>query len=261
MSHALALSGPLWVAQVALGFAVVVGAAACVVRRQTPALIPLSFGLLWFFAALFPSITAGNIVYEHWLYLPMAGLMLGAAEAFARWADARKAFAPRERKVFLVLLAATALMLGALTARQNLVWRDSETLYQNVIRSGDPAPNAHLNLGAAYAGRGGYEAALEEYKLAERDFALSNDTFTGDGRPPLETARARALLALGGAAREDEALRHLERALTKDPLYLAALDTLASYYAKQGNTRMAEETKARAEAVRQKIGSLMKPDY
>ena len=69
------------------GLAIFVMAALSVIWRQDKKHLPLNWGLLWFGAAyalhtgLF--FAADRPVYEHWMYLPSAGLFLGIAQTLA----------------------------------------------------------------------------------------------------------------------------------------------------------------------------------
>jgi tetratricopeptide (TPR) repeat protein len=239
MGHAVSASG----AQAFGGIAFFAAAICFVLRDQTQKTLPISFGIVWFFAAFVPSFCAGNIVFEHWMYLPTAGLFLGAAGAL-----------PQNGKL-LIPAFFLALLLGVLTWNQNEIWRDPETFYTHIIASGDPAPNAHSNLGVFYANKGDTAAALKEYALAEKDFARTTDTFTANGRAALETDIAAALFAQGGAAHRDEALDHLKKAIEIDPDYYFALDKLATYYRQRGEATEAARYQSKADALARKFGA------
>lgn len=145
--------------------AVVVGAVALVLtglllwslRRQRL----LLFGLLWFLLALLPT---SQIVINHihradrFLYLPLAGLVLAGAMAVRPFGR----FVPQG----LVPKAAvgavgvwSVLFLAILSSAQLQTWRDSITMWDNVVRVEPKNALAHFALGNNLAKAGHYDLA------------------------------------------------------------------------------------------------------
>ena len=94
--------------------------------------LALTFGLLWFAAAQSPNtgivVPVDGIVSEHWMYMPTMGLFLGIAESFSGILRGR-------RKAGVLLVAAMTSALCVATFRQNMVWRNIDTLYKNIKRN------------------------------------------------------------------------------------------------------------------------------
>ena len=183
-----------------------------------------------------------------------------------------------------VVSGGIVLALGALTIRQNLIWRDSVTLFQYTIRSlepDSPRPDLHSRLGLAYLDRGGDmddEAALREilaYPLPVDAMVSVGWTFLNKGKPdkaaavftkgaesPLlqseaESSRAPLYNGLGVAQARRGALGPAETALTEavrlDPRYLEARSNL-------GQCLIAERKYDRAVAELRALVSLSRDD-
>ena len=102
-----------------------------------------------------------------------------------------------------MILGMGIISLGGLslrTSRQILVWRDSETLWADVI-SREPASIAYQNLGMALAERGNISGAMSYFREALR---LDPDD------PEVHNDMGAVLLAAGKA---DEASLHFRQAL------------------------------------------------
>jgi protein O-mannosyl-transferase len=106
----------------------------------------LAFAICWFFitlsveSSLFP---ISDVMMEHRMYLPMAGLALGGAWLFT----AAAAWAPRGA------LAAGAVVVAGLvtlTIARNVVWRSPLTLWLDAADKSPGRARSHVNLGAVY---------------------------------------------------------------------------------------------------------------
>lgn len=132
-------------APVLAGFAFLVALAALgvwQVRRR-----PLvAFAILWFFLTLIPEsslLALDDVMVEHRMYLPMAGLALAAAWLFS----AAAARAPRRARV---AGAAVIAVLVALTFARNVVWRSPITLWLDAAEKSPAKPRPHVNAGVGY---------------------------------------------------------------------------------------------------------------
>ncbi len=249
MKHVLEATGGLWAAQAAFGVFAVGGLAAIVFRPQSLLTLPLSWGSLWFFFALSPVLSMGRVAYEHWMYLPMTGLTLGLLEGIAITVNKRFT-----KTVFLFGLFVLSLF-GSMAWQQNKSWRDPITFCNNVFASGRPAPEAHILLGTHYARGGNYDAARNQFELAERDLALSSDRHSIDNRDVLHVNLAALLRTMpGNEHHRDEALRHLEIAIKLNPLSYPALVQLAEEYKQRGDAAHAKVYEDTAAALRRKAG-------
>ncbi len=136
----------------------------------------LGFGALWFLVALSPVsnffVQIGTVFADRYLYLPSVGFCIAvAAIAAIGW---EKAYLRPNPAVGTLGRAALALLIAAIsigciwqTSRTTHVWRDSETLWKNVLAQ-DPANHtAHFNLAREYQ-----EQALSEPAAKRRDELL-----------------------------------------------------------------------------------------
>lgn len=219
-----------------------------ILRKQTPTTLPLSWGLIWFGVAFLPVASVGDILYEHWMYLPTVGLFLGLAQTI---------FLTRKvHSKFLTLLISFVVCCGLsyLTWQQNYVWKDAVTFYNNIIGQGGPAPEAHTDLGVYYALTGDYQSALKHYEIADQEFLKAGDSTTVDNRSVLYNDIAMTLLDMPDReAHQDEALRHLLRAIELDPNNYLVLQNLTKVYLLRGDKKNAEYYSDRANMIEKKF--------
>jgi len=188
-------------------FFLLIASLALIIRHYWPRNRLVVFGLLWFLLILLPRtniISINRPLYEHWLYLPMAGFWLALAYISADILSSWK----RKREALVIILSLTLVYFGFLTVRRNLDWRDPITFYEKNLRY---TPNSFIqrnNLGMAYADAGRFSEAIVQYRQA---LALS------DVYPQVHSNLANALAATGGAAMAKE---EYYRALDIDPGFL-----------------------------------------
>lgn len=132
--------------------------------RKGGAALVISFGILWFFIALSVEssiIPIQDIIFEHRVYLPMAGASIAFATAFFHVAG---------RNGLAKLVAATFIIaaLGAATYARNMVWSDTLTLWEDVVRKSPWSSLGHMNLGVEYYSRKMTDKAILEFKEAIR---------------------------------------------------------------------------------------------
>ncbi len=210
-----------------------IGAAAWASRRTRPG---AAVGGLWFAGMLVPSI---GLVWmgttegagDRFTYLPAIGLSLLAVS----WLDGHL----RGRGLWAAAGAATLLAAAIGTARQLPVWKNSGTLYARVLEVSPFHLQANLNYGIWLQEEGRTEEAQEHYRHAAAHSAKGPETLGAAGygwvlegrareaksllEPALADPRAPALVhgAYGMACLHlgdvSSAVRHLERALERDP--------------------------------------------
>ncbi len=123
--------------------------------------LALSFGLLWFAATLSPYtgivIPVDALVAEGWMYIPMMGLFLGAAQA------ATGLFEKKQDAARLLVLA-LAFSLSTATFLQNRVWEQHlETVYQNTVQDLEPGERLYV-MGLFYLQQGDFDEAIEQFQ-------------------------------------------------------------------------------------------------
>jgi tetratricopeptide (TPR) repeat protein len=162
----------------------------------------ISFGLAWFLILLLPRtniISINRPLYEHWLYLPMAGFWLAVlalvGKAVDMLAGRGKALL---RIIAIAIFSAIIIISGALTTSRNRDWRDPITFYEKNLRYTPNSYIQHNNLGMAYAAAGRLEEAENEYR---RSLAL-------DQRYPQVTYNLGNVLASQGRLEEAEKEYH-----------------------------------------------------
>lgn len=119
----------------------------------------LGFAILWFFITLSVEssvIGLTDVMAEHRMYLPMAGLALGIGSLFVAAVER----APRLASTAGVLIAAG---LVALTFARNLVWLSPVTLWVDAAEKSPAKARPHTNAGAAYHAADRFEEAVEHY--------------------------------------------------------------------------------------------------
>ena len=143
----------------------------------------ITFGTFFFFATLLPVLPI-KIVADRYTYIPSIGLFFIAAEGFNWLTRSRK-----ERIKIIKIIAATLLIgiLGTfsyLTWGRCQVWRDSLSLWDDVLKKYPNTPIAYNNRGEAYLRKGDYERAISNYNQALRmdpDFGRANYFYVNRG--------------------------------------------------------------------------------
>jgi hypothetical protein len=179
LSAPVLASAALLIALAALGFSQV--------RRRPLA----AFAILWFFVTLGPesSVFALNdVMVEHRMYLPMAGLVLGIGSLFAAAVD-------RAPRAALGAGAVVAAGLVALTFARNLIWLSPITLWLDAAEKSPRKSRPHVNAGMGYVDLERLDDAVAEFCQAlkldpdDRD-ALGNLDFAVDKQGKLDSGDA-----------------------------------------------------------------------
>lgn len=129
----------------------------------------VSFGILWFFLALSVEssiIPIRDVINEHRLYLPSAGIFMASAAVLDRLIPANV--------VRGALSALLVLVLSVATVHRNSIWSDPETVWADVIAKAPNNARAYNNLGVVYKERREYAKALEQFEKSlktDRNFA------------------------------------------------------------------------------------------
>ena len=144
-------------------------AAAFYMRRRAkrggdPALLLISFGVLWFFLTLSLEssfIPIPDVIFEHRAYLPSAGIFI--AVSAAGFLAARGV--PRCRRAFAFAAICVVAALTAATLARNAVWTDELRFWRDNADKSPHKARPLVNLGREYALRGDTSdarACLEE---------------------------------------------------------------------------------------------------
>ncbi|MDP2653018.1 MAG: tetratricopeptide repeat protein [Candidatus Omnitrophota bacterium] len=176
-----------------------------------------SFGIFWCLVTLslessvFP---ISDVIFEHRLYLPMAGFAVMAA--YGIW------LAVRTPARFLLVIYLLAAVLGTLTYQRNFFWHDELNFYLDMARRSPNKARIRNNLGNYYVAKGNLAAAVKEYEKAL----------------DLDPAFPEALNNLGNiyaeTGRREEGKALLERAVAADPRFYEAHYNLGFLLWEQG---------------------------
>jgi tetratricopeptide (TPR) repeat protein len=119
----------------------------------------LRLAAVWFIVMLAPALYAirqfgaESVVQERYLYLPSIGFCLIVALGVEYLAIGRLAFA-RSRVIALSALMALIVLWGAVLIRQNRVWANDITLFENCVDVDPSSINARIALARAYYNSG-----------------------------------------------------------------------------------------------------------
>jgi len=219
------------------------------------------YGLLFFLVTLLPvsqliTVAGPEIAANRYTYLPLAGIFYILAEGFCFLFGRR--LIPAAWKKLLVAAAAVAIVCLTFTARQRAqTWRDSISLWTDVLRNNPLVPEAYNNRGAVYAGLRQYDRALADYDRAlaiDPDFsrALNNRGAAFQRIGDFEKARADFDRAVGldpknadvyynrgnlYMAMEDykSAIRDYTAAVELNPLHREARNNRGNAYCRAGD--------------------------
>lgn len=239
--------GPTWQDQLALthlsfiGVAVAIGLLAGARKRGAGQRLRI-FGAAWFAFGFLP---VSNIVElnataaEHWLYLPLVGLLL----VCWGWAIELPA---RSLRIATACALIAAAALGVRSTIRSTDWLNAQVFYERTITAGGWSPRVAVNLSIIYTHQGRLDDArrlLERCLLSWPDYPLARShlavvlslqgaTAEADGmfaaaaaaapaqkaaHPRTWTASIQLARRAANGGRDDEALRVLEEARAMEP--------------------------------------------
>jgi tetratricopeptide (TPR) repeat protein len=180
--------------------------------RWTRALLA---GWAFFFLAMLPTLgvvgATETVAADRYAYLPLIGLVLVVAWLLARlWTARAGRLRPWLLGVALVVIAGECLA----TRAQLAPWRDSESLFRDMLADAPGVPRLHYELGNALRQKGRMQEAMLEYRQA-----LGRSPFFPYECPPEISASAHNNLAILLARQGDSsgAVEHWKAALEARP--------------------------------------------
>jgi tetratricopeptide (TPR) repeat protein len=202
-------------------------------------------GGLWFMICLLPVLNIlpifneGSLMLtpEHFLYLPMIGLMIVLAVIFTRLVPSR---------LQLGLALAIFAVLGLATMHQNLFWRGPVALFERTVAFEPSFGRGHLLLAEAYFLNRQEDPAIAEYARAlsimkRYERAVRNDMARHGIESFMKMIYMETAECLQNKGRLDQAVLNYKEALKLDPRDVQALNLLAVCYWRMGEKAEAQQ--------------------
>jgi len=188
------------------------------------------FGSLFFLITILPVIKLVPIgdamTADRYTYIPLLGIFYILGEGFSflyTFYNRNKDYGRIIKSSLAVLLIAVIITLSWLSYNRCYIWKDSITLWSDVIKNYPSVTPAYINRGFAYYNKGDFDNSLKDYteaiKLEPELAQLYND-------------RGNAYDMKG---EEDRALADYTKAISLDPAFLPAYYNRGIIYDRKGN--------------------------
>ncbi len=187
----------------------------------------LSFGFAWFFLAIAPAsnvlVPINALIYEHFLYMPMIGIVLVVADTALRSVEKKNL-----QKPALVACALVLAVFCSINIRRNLDWRTAIGFYEQLVKF-SPSYRVINNLGMEYADKGINDKAEIWYAKAIE----------------MDPRNAVAYHNIGGTYRDTGRLELAEKSFKKaielQPNFIFSYRSLADLYYRMGRLEEARQ--------------------
>jgi tetratricopeptide (TPR) repeat protein len=129
----------------------------------------ISFGIFWFFINLLLEssiIPLNNVIFEHRMYLPSIGVFLALSVSLFILIEKLKDRWRYIGSAVIAVLSVIVVVLTGATYARNRVWKDTLSLWSDVVRKSPNNARGHNNLGFVYQTQGFIEKAIEHYRMA-----------------------------------------------------------------------------------------------
>lgn len=199
-------------------------------RTERPLLLLAAAGIMWFFITLSVESTVlpiRDVIFEHRMYLPGAGLCLGLSVFIVNICAARQ---KSIRGKALIITALLIIMpLSILSIKRGLLWSSNQRLLEDVVQKSPKKARAHNNLGVFYEKSGKLDKAIVEFR----------ETIALEPEHPLPYKNLSRVLHKSGDTRG--AVEALRPVLDSNPGDLAARAALAAIYRDEGFLEKSEK--------------------
>ncbi len=219
----------------------------------------VSFGIFWFFITLLPEssvIPIRDVIFEHRLYLPMAGFSLALVSGMYYLVGRF------HLRAMAVLLTMTVLSYSALAYARNAVWKDEVTLWNDTVRKSPRKARSYHSRGLAHQDAGNIAQALSDFRKAieidpvyvallydnRAKMSLNEGNFDrvlADAQKAIEINPEDAIahncrgLAYLNKGKIEEAFSDFSRAIELDPGFAAAYNNRGRVYQGRGEPEAA----------------------
>ncbi len=163
--------------------------------------------------------TGSAVAADRYMYIPLIGFFY-LAGVFFSWLYRRES--KRVKAVLLVALILIAVLLSRLTWLRCGVWRNSETLWGDLLKKCPRATIGHINLGSVFLRQGRVEEAVAHFNKALAAWPDSAQIHYNLG------------CALDRQGSFEGAIRHYRRAIELSPDYREAHNNLGIVLATRG---------------------------
>ena len=183
------------------------------------------FGIFWFFLALSVEsslIPIADVIVEHRLYLPSIGPIIAFVTLFDSIA--------LSSRIKLAAMIGIVLLLSAATYNRNMLWRDPQQIWEDVIAKAPGNYRAYNNLGVAFKEKGKFDEAT---KLFQRSIAIDSS------HPAAYFNLGDVQYRLGNYAKAEGYLKKALDTRPKSSLRLDILNKLGRTYSAMGKTETA----------------------
>ncbi len=218
----------------------------------------ISFGILWFFLSISPDSSIfplADVIFEHRLYLGTVGYSIVMVSSFYYLA------ARRNWKWMIVLVVVIVCGYAVLTYRRNFVWRDTLSLWSDVIDKSPRKERGYIIRGNAYYSKGMPWEALSDFNRAialaprsvlaymsrgnlydsmgQLDQAVSDYSQAISINPFYGEAYNNRAVLFKRQGRFDEAIADCDQAIRINPGYAKAYNNRGSAYQAKGSLAQA----------------------
>ena len=214
----------------------------------------IAAGILLFFLMLSVEssvLPIRNVIFEHRLYLPMAGFVLFFVTTlyYMAW--------EKHKTEVKIILFTVICIFSMLTYKRNMVWKSDITLWSDVVKKSPNKSRAHNNLGESYYQLGMYEKGFQEfvegltldptsleannnvgyylYTRGKYDEAIEYYKRGLEYYPENPDININMGSALVMAGKPDEALTHYTNAISRNPDNIPKLKAAAAELVKREN--------------------------
>lgn len=130
----------------------------------------MGFGVLWFLTILLPTsslIPLADVIYEHRVYLAMAGIIFSIALGTDMLFFAlKRRYAGNAYQILVIFIMVLFTFLPAATYARNRVWLTKSSLWLDVVKKSPMKSRPHNNLGNCYYLKRDFIPALRHYQIA-----------------------------------------------------------------------------------------------
>ncbi len=138
----------------------------------------MAFGIFWFFITLLPEssvIPIKDIIFEHRLYLPLAGFSIFLVSAIYYLCEKRTG------KLMVVVMLVIISNYALLTYRRNFIWQDEFTLWNDVVRKSPQKARPYNNRGTIFYRQGNAALAIADFTQAIKIYPNYADAYYNRG--------------------------------------------------------------------------------